>query len=313
MKEPRYKRLIALYDLPLVFGHEAVKECCKAFKIAFANLRKRNITHFKIRYKRTTSKTIVVQGNCFSKRKNGFCIRKLGEMRSSTPIVGSKESKLTVEGGRTYLYVPVQTPTFEVVGSRKECALDPGVRTFQTMYCTRGTKEYGKRVSDKIAKVHKKLKTLDSRKGTSNSRDRVRWYEKARNKVYATLKSSIKQLHWSTALHLVKQFDTIYIGSFCTNSKRCVSRKGKLAKVTRFATNALSHFTFLQRLRYKAEQYGKKVVVVDESYTSKTCGRCFELNDVGSSKIYNCSNCNLTIDRDVNGARNIMLRAKGLW
>jgi IS605 OrfB family transposase len=174
-------------------------------------------------------------------------------------------------------------------------------------------KEYGKRVSDRLAKVHKKLKTLDSRKGTPNRKGKVGWYERARNKVYATLKSSIKQLHWSTALHLVKQFDTIYIGSFCTNSKSCVSRKGKLAKVTRFATNALSHFTFLQRLRYKAEQYGKKVVVVDESYTSKTCGNCFKLNDVGSSKSYNCTNCKLTIDRDVNGARNIMLKAKGLW
>jgi len=313
MKQPRYKRLIALYDLPLVFGHEAVKECCKAFKIAFANLRNRNIKRFKVGYKRSSSKTIVVSGNCFSKKVNGFCITKLGEMRSSASIVGSKESKLTVEGGRTYLYVPVQTPTFKVVGSRKECALDPGVRTFQTMYCSRGVKEYGKRVSDKLAKVHKKLKTLDSRKGTPNSRGRVRWYEKARNKVYSTLKSSIKQLHWNTALHLVKQFDTIYIGSFCESSKRCISRGGKLSKVTRFATNALSHFTFLQRLRYKAEQYGKKVVIVDESYTSKTCGSCFELNDVGSSKIYNCDSCKLSIDRDVNGARNIMLRAKGRW
>jgi hypothetical protein len=122
MKESRYKHLIALYDLPLVFGHEAVKECCKAFKTSFVNLRNRNIKRFKVHYKHSSSKTIVVQGNCFSRRKNGFCIRKLGEIRSSSPIIGSRESKLTVEGGRTYLYVPVQADTFEVVGSRKECS-----------------------------------------------------------------------------------------------------------------------------------------------------------------------------------------------
>ena len=38
--------------------------------------------------------------------------------------------------------------------------------------------------------------------------------------------------------------------------------------------------------------------ICTEEYTSKTCGRCGELNDVKA----------LVIDRDVNGARNIYIK-----
>lgn len=54
---------------------------------------------------------------------------------------------------------------------------------------------------------------------------------------------------------------------------------------------------------------GNILYIVDESYTSKTCGRCGNLNNkLGGNKIYKCTNCNLVIDRDINGARNILLK-----
>jgi transposase len=49
--------------------------------------------------------------------------------------------------------------------------------------------------------------------------------------------------------------------------------------------------------------------VVDEAYTSKTCGRCGSLHDgLGKSKVFKCPSCDFTLDRDVNGARNILIR-----
>jgi len=47
-----------------------------------------------------------------------------------------------------------------------------------------------------------------------------------------------------------------------------------------------------------------RLVVCTEEYTSKTCTRCGSVNDVG----HQCSNCDLIIDRDVNGARNIFIK-----
>jgi putative transposase len=46
-----------------------------------------------------------------------------------------------------------------------------------------------------------------------------------------------------------------------------------------------------------------------EEYTSKTCECCKKINkSLGSKKTFICPNCKFTIDRDINGARNIMLK-----
>ena len=47
-----------------------------------------------------------------------------------------------------------------------------------------------------------------------------------------------------------------------------------------------------------------------EEYTSKTCSCCGSLNTkLGSSKIFNCPSCKVILDRDENGARNILLKS----
>ena len=49
--------------------------------------------------------------------------------------------------------------------------------------------------------------------------------------------------------------------------------------------------------------------MIDERYTSKMCSLCGWINNkLGSDKIYNCKECKLMLDRDVNGARNIFLK-----
>jgi putative transposase len=82
----------------------------------------------------------------------------------------------------------------------------------------------------------------------------------------------------------------------------------RLGKVTNFNLLNLQHYRFKERLRFKCVEYSSKLVDCTEEYTSKTCTRCGTLNEVGSSEVYRCSKCNLTIDRDVNGARNIYLK-----
>ena len=70
-----------------------------------------------------------------------------------------------------------------------------------------------------------------------------------------------------------------------------------------------SHFKFKTRLRDKAlENKSFRVHDVNESYTSKTCSCCGVLNDVGSRKVLDCSGCRVRIDRDVNAARNILIK-----
>lgn len=45
-------------------------------------------------------------------------------------------------------------------------------------------------------------------------------------------------------------------------------------------------------------------------YTTQTCGKCGKLDKkIESSKVYKCKHCKKEIDRDINGARNILIRA----
>ena len=55
--------------------------------------------------------------------------------------------------------------------------------------------------------------------------------------------------------------------------------------------------------------YKRRLIVTSEAYTSKTCGVCGNVDkNLGSKKILKCHKCNIEIDRDYNGARNILLR-----
>jgi len=68
---------------------------------------------------------------------------------------------------------------------------------------------------------------------------------------------------------------------------------------------------FASMLAYKAEGAGCRVVFVDPKDTSKTCSRCGNIRNSLSlwDREYICSNCGLSVDRDINAARNILTRA----
>lgn len=64
---------------------------------------------------------------------------------------------------------------------------------------------------------------------------------------------------------------------------------------------------FVKMLRYKSIKYGKEFYKVDESYTSKTYFKCGKIKDdlKLSNRTYKCS-CGYMMDRDINGALNIL-------
>ena len=70
------------------------------------------------------------------------------------------------------------------------------------------------------------------------------------------------------------------------------------------------HYRFRQRLIGKSLFFPQtKVIVTEEPYTSKTCGACgFVDYGLGSKKVFRCTECKVELDRDVNGARNVLLR-----
>lgn len=83
----------------------------------------------------------------------------------------------------------------------------------------------------------------------------------------------------------------------------------KIGKKTTRSMLGLSHFKFLQKLKFKCIEYQRNLIITSEEYTSKTCGNCGTINNkLGSSKTFKCNKCNVVIDRDINGARNILIK-----
>jgi putative transposase len=63
----------------------------------------------------------------------------------------------------------------------------------------------------------------------------------------------------------------------------------------------------VQYTSYKAEDAGRKCVLVDPKNTSKMCSRCGTLvNKPLSQRTHSCPSCGLVMDRDVNAAINIL-------
>jgi putative transposase len=73
---------------------------------------------------------------------------------------------------------------------------------------------------------------------------------------------------------------------------------------------------FIEFLTYKAELIGKRVIKIDESYTSKMCYVCGKLHEMPLWKRNMECDCGNYIDRDRNSAINIMynfLSTNALW
>jgi putative transposase len=81
--------------------------------------------------------------------------------------------------------------------------------------------------------------------------------------------------------------------------------RGMLAR----SVNDAAWGSFLAKLAYKAEYAGGQLVKVNPNRTSQVCSRCGCLPDVPKTladRIHFCPSCGLTLDRDVNAARNIL-------
>lgn len=70
-----------------------------------------------------------------------------------------------------------------------------------------------------------------------------------------------------------------------------------------------SFFKFSQRLEAKSKELNKKILRISEAYTSQTVSWTGEIKKIGSAKFIKSNP--ISMDRDMNGARGIYLRALG--
>lgn len=213
--------------------------------------------------------------------------------------------------GRWYIIVPEQVQiTEEGTDTSKEpriIGIDPGLRTAFTCSSNSGdVLEVGINTRFRFQREHaKKTSIADKIRDTTCVKKKTKlrraWY-----RCQARAKHLAADLHWKTIKHILDNYDVVVIGKIGVQS--LVSKTGQSASNKRMFSY-LSHYSFRQRLKYKAGLLNKVVVEQDESYTSQACFRCGHLDkNLGAAKTYVCKECGLVIDRDVNSGFNIMVR-----
>jgi transposase len=208
------------------------------------------------------------------------------------------------------------------------CAIDPGVRKFDTTYSPQGvseiigtnTKKVTAKLERRIQRQKHRLKdfdaTLDDFKyefGWSRKVRRIwRLRRSRRHRTYlraeSKAKNVIKDVHYKISHYLCERYKSIFMP--WTNSSQLM--QGTLHKSTKRALSHLRWGQFRSRLSETASLYaGVNVFTGSEAYTSKQCGMCGEINDaLGSSEVFTCAaKCStFKADRDIHAARNICIR-----
>ena len=197
-------------------------------------------------------------------------------------------------------------------------AIDPGVKTFATCYSPTmnmiskvGYHDYERMA--RLANAYSKIQSTAAKLKGEERKHRKAHLQRAQAKIYKKIQCLKHEVHYKLASWLTKAFDIIIVPPF--NQGNCMTKKREswTHKETRKSILHWSHCKFRNVLLYLAKERGKEVIILDESYTTKTCCGCGWLNDkVGNNDIFKCHNvlCNVgKLDRDANGAVNIFLKA----
>lgn len=228
------------------------------------------------------------------------------KLREDLQIDIQHDCKICFDGDAYYLIVPYTKPKIRKDLDNGVISLDPGVRTFLTGIDHANTIELGINSATTIFKKMKYLDKLMSKCSKKIDKREKKKLKKQIKKMRIKIKNLQEELHKKTSSWLCKNYSNIVIPKF--GSKNMIKKVDrKIQTKTVRSMSILAHGKFLERLHHKAEEYGTNVVVIDEKYTSKTCSCCGNVKTKRfSSKVYQCEKCLLKIDRDRNGAINIL-------
>ena len=211
-----------------------------------------------------------------------------------------------VKYGKDYYLVYSITQNREPKKEKEDIlSLDPGVRTFQTGYSPSGiVSKFGEQQSRQLDSLQIRLDSLRSLKSQCKKiqkhRIRIRCL-----RTELKIKHMVENLHNQVASHISKIYGTILLPKFSTSVMQIGS---SLCSSTKRDLWSLSHYKFQQKLLNLCNRRGSVLYIVEEHYTTKTCGKCGILREVGAAKVYCCTQCTYRTDRDVHGARNILLK-----
>ena len=321
-------------ETPKDIREGTIRDLTSNFSSAFSNLRNGNINKFNLGFsnKKSFPSILVNKNSCeFTRNKNNvitgikICPSKMSQYKQSKNIIklskkdnynkfidtNSEIKKLKPECdfrlkynkyGEWYICLPYTKKFKETNNDDKEwIAIDPGVRKFHTCYNDKNVIQINpnKELLKRLRLKKDKYQSLRDKKIIKNKS-----YSRRERKINRRIENIVYDFHHKTANYLTDNYKYIILPYFESQE---ISRKSSNKYMNRELL-CLSHYSFSERLYHKCKEKKCYLDRCTEQYTSKTCGNCGVLNNVGTSEVYICDTCGMIIDRDSNGARNIAIK-----
>lgn len=299
----------------------AIKQVLSNYKTCYTNMKNGNINNFKMKFrsKKQLNKHIIIPKAGFKILENNqiqlypkfikktIRYKKDKQLNQDVKVLDNIKI-ITNTYDHIHVHIPIQIEHFSKpkTKEKKICSLDPGIKTFQTIYGVDNIIKSGFNDRNELLKMNKLIDNYISLKSSVN-----KYYKKKINNKIISLRTKmynkIDEVHWKTINYIIKNYNTILLPKFGIQKNGILS----ILQDKKSKRNLLSwrHYNFKNRLIYKSHINKCIIKIVDESYTSKTCTNCGWINNnLGSQDIFKCKDCKIEIDRDTTGSRNILLK-----